>query len=906
MSKRKKIVYDVMVFLIACLLLLSIFLSVGIFSGNSSVLISDAYEQYYELILYWKRILSGESSFLYTFGTSAGMSVLPTIAYYLMSPFNLIFRFIPDSQIQLWMHIVIILKIGLAGMTCFLLLSEENRKTRPAVLGVLSLCYALCGWSIGYCYEIIWLDNLYLLPLVVMGLNRIVDGKKPWLYVISVFLSIMCNYYLGYMICLFSLLYFFTSVKKKESDRKIRVSRWITFLFVSLGAGLSTMFIMWPTVRSMMSTGRMAKSSLIRLIFFPPESLAKLFFGTSDGDYMNRQYAYLYTGILPVVLSVSYFFNRGVRKEERKWDFILWIVLLVSFLFGPFYYMWHALTIPADLAGRFSFLFSLVSVMIAARAYEHLKTARTRDYVIPCVALTALAVCYFLFPVSYLARISILLTLLFSVVYLLLLASKKRSYQPVLCMLVIIEVFANGAIMMSAWKDMFGNYDVINESHDVITNIYSQIEDDSFWRAADGRNYSPLEFLPTDIHASSTFLSSLTSSFPTMVNQLGYPDSFNAYNYSDDTTEIADLFLDHKYLLTDGNRSYYQTLDQFDEQTGYEMITSENEMEKRYLQENDLVFGIGTMVASGEAEEFDKETENTLVYQNRLFQAMTGLSDNVLVEQELTGSGYEYTYQANPDTDYYLYTRFDREDAYQIKVYVNDEVYRTFDPEYTPVFLNYIHLEKNEGTVRIRIEMDGSSWHDEPKLYALNRDVFLEGVSILQNHQVTDTAIDENGKISFSANAEDGFETVYVSVPYEKGWSVYVDGQPAEVLSLYSGMMGVRLESGKHEVQFVFHTFAIKQGIILGLSGILLLLIYGLWGRKLCDLTTEKLAVHGKLWMILLRISELLVISAVFAGYFLYPDNARCRPLTAAVYCLIIGMMIYQKKRQLNKKGKKE
>ncbi len=892
-TKRKGILLQALsAFALTFAAVLAIFMLQGVFTQGRSLLVSDGYVQYYQLTLYYKQILSGARSSVYTFSTGTGMGVLPTVAYYLMSPFNLFYIFIPDGSVQLWMHIFIMIKIALAAMTMYILLASEHDRTPAVLLLAFSFMYALCGWAVGYCYEVIWTDHLYLLPLVTLGLNRLVAGKSPWLYVCSVFMAIMCSYYLGYMFCIFSLLYFIVRVHTHTENAKERGERWMTFLLSSLGAGLSTMFIMWPTVRSMASdSGRMAKSLPFRIDFFGPEALSKIFFATSDPDYINMTNGYLYHGISTVILSGAYFFNPAVPASERKWNGLLFGILYLSLIFAPLYYIWHALTIPSCLAGRFTFIVSFVSVLLAVQSFDKRRKAPVYAYLIPAGVLTLLGVIYAIRPVDYVSWISIGATVLFAWIYAFLFSRPGKMPQAVILVMaaiMIIESFINGAAMLKAWDKE--DFRIINTYNERKKQELSVIQDDSFYRVADGAAYSSLESMNSGYNGSTTFLSSLTNSFPTVANLLGYPDRLNSYWYSDDATEITDIFLDHKYVISDGSRNMYETVSQYTIEAGHNGLQLQNPDRTRLIQRNDMVFGIGAMTVSAEAEPFD-ENENTLDYQNRLFKAMTGLDEDVLRTVPMNASADNtWTYTADENSDYYLYARTDRKFNYLIKVWLNGKMIRSYDTECNPLMLNYVHLSRAQGNCELKIEMDENTvWHDDPKLYVLDAEVLNKGVRILQSRSFKLTELSEGGILKGTAGASAQAPYLYLSIPYERGFSALVDGQPAEIIRMYNGMTGIEMTPGEHTVELRFSVIAKNQGLILCAIGILCLIVTFLLGDRLAKRTGRFFASHEKMLHRLSISSVALVLAGVYAVDFLYGYNRAWRPVMIALPLLAAG-----------------
>lgn len=106
-----------------------------------------------------------------------------------------------------FMSYLVILKIGLCGVTACLYL-QKHFQTDRGVTALFSCFYALCGFMAAYNWDIMWLDCCILLPLIMLGLERLVKEGKWGLYCISLSLSILTNYYISIMICIFLVLYF--------------------------------------------------------------------------------------------------------------------------------------------------------------------------------------------------------------------------------------------------------------------------------------------------------------------------------------------------------------------------------------------------------------------------------------------------------------------------------------------------------------------------------------------------------------------------------------------------------------------------------------------------------------------------------------------------------------------------
>ena len=66
------------------------------------------------------------------------------------------------------------------------------------------------------------------------------------------------------------------------------------------------------------------------------------------------------------------------------------------------------------------------------------------------------------------------------------------------------------------------------------------------------------------------------------------------------------------------------------------------------------------------------------------------------------------------------------------------------------------------------------------------------------NNKLTISEFKEN-YILASANLEKDL-TIYTSIPYDKGWEVYVDGEQVETFKIGNALLGFDLNKGNHEI----------------------------------------------------------------------------------------------------------
>ena len=145
--------------------------------GPNTLVWADAFYQYLDFFGWMKDILAGKQSLWYTFSSSLGQNSAGIFSYYLASPFNLLLFFFPRTKIQVFFNIVIGLKMSACSCTMAVYLQERVRKLQPCFVLILSLCCGLMQYNFSQSSNLMWIDGVYMLPLILLGVYRLVDRR---------------------------------------------------------------------------------------------------------------------------------------------------------------------------------------------------------------------------------------------------------------------------------------------------------------------------------------------------------------------------------------------------------------------------------------------------------------------------------------------------------------------------------------------------------------------------------------------------------------------------------------------------------------------------------------------------------------------------------------------------------
>ena len=233
--------------------------------GERSLAILDAKEQYISFSAFLADILRSGDSLRYSWKLLLGGPMAGLLGYYLASPFELLFLLFPEEEYLAAYDIVIALKLALSGLTMALWL-KGKKGIQPSSL-LLSTAYALSGFTIVLGWCVMWLDSVYMLPLIALGLDRIAEGKRPFLYTISLGVAIIFNYYTGYMLCIFSVLYYIYLRLCGNQGRLIREDG--IFCIGSLTAALLAAGMLFPVAAAMQGSADLSFADAVREYTYP-------------------------------------------------------------------------------------------------------------------------------------------------------------------------------------------------------------------------------------------------------------------------------------------------------------------------------------------------------------------------------------------------------------------------------------------------------------------------------------------------------------------------------------------------------------------------------------------------------------------------------------------------------------
>ena len=384
-----------------------------------------------------------------------------------------------------------------------------------------------------------------------------------------------------------------------------------------------------------------------------------------------------------------------------------------------------------------------------------------------------------------------------------------RLRRPlVLCLaaVTIFDLYGNSLAILNGLDTQFGyeSYSSYRTFKDELTDLLQSTADDGdFYRIGQAVERTKNDAIGFGFNGMTHYSSAYNSSINALLSRMGCAQTYFWSSYFG-STMVTDALFSVRYVLSDQSVS-----------TEYSMITENN---LAALYENPFAISIGAAV-SGEALGDFVFADDPFENQNQLVQALTGTDDKCFLSVDaeiVSGSGYtEYSFLSDGIPVYAVFSG-----GGSGSLYVNGEYRLSLFTSDTQC-VQYIGTFDAGQEIHILAQSQGDV---EGNICKLDMDVFKAAVDALKASEFAVEAYG-NRKVTGSVTAEDG-DVLFTTIPYDTGWSVYIDGEEAESTIFASALMTVPLTAGVHEIELVFTAPKRILGMVISLgAGLILLLL---------------------------------------------------------------------------------
>ncbi len=844
--------------------------------GDGSVLVLDLNAQYvffYEALREW---VWGDASLLYSFGRSLGGEFMGIYAYYIASPFSYIVALFPRNCMLEALLTIFLLKAGCCGATFGFYLHKTAPKKNKLAIVTVSVMYAMCAYCVVQQHNSMWIDAVMWLPLLTYGIEELIKKGHFRLYVVSLAVTMMSNFYIGYMVCLYTLFYFFFYYFKTNTNHENNPYREKKHFFKSfLRIGIYTIIalgaaaVIWLSAYYALSFGKNEftnPSWTFKAKFTLMEFLTKLLPGSFD-TVRPEGLPFVYCGLPMLFLVPVYFLAKKISIREKIFSVGLIGFFVASFCLGPLDLIWHGFQNPNWLNYRYSFMLCFALLLMTYHALCELDTIKSRwFFTIGCgIGLFAIIAEKFNFPSYFKANgkldtfqfvwFTLIATAVYAVVLYLICANrekkaKSRSLSLILLFVICIEMTINGISNAYAL-----DRDVVYSTHPSYNNFLSDIRpvtdeiqktDTSFYRSEKTSFQRVNENMGLNIRGVSNSTSTLNASTIEFLDQMGYAAGSHWSKYMCGTP-LNDSLLGIKYIY-DKNEQIYET----------ELYYNHQMMEEHYelALEGDvysafrnpyalsLAYVVDDAINSIHLEDYANPYERL----NAMITAMVGETEEIQIFRPITDveishnncktssiakhTKYEpevtsrdaqihFIYTAEEDCNLYFYlpTDYPREASMKVNSidfgYVAKDNYTYGETVRNRMIGNYKAGDK----VLISLTLNKENLYvrrNVPVIYQFDWDLFEATIARLAQSQLI---IDEEYSETYlpgTLTTQENGQTVLATIPYDKGWIVTVDGVEVETYETMDALTAFDVESaGTHEIVLQYRPKIFAYGMII-------------------------------------------------------------------------------------------
>lgn len=790
-------------FFVPVLVLVVIFAQRGIFPfGEECFLRTDMYHQYAPFFSEFQYKLTHGGSLLYSWDIGMGVNFSALYAYYLASPMNWLVALCPRQFLIEFMTVLIVIKTGLSGLS-FTWYLRKHTGTREFGSCFFGIFYALSGYMAAYSWNIMWLDCILLFPVILFGLERLVKEKKGMVYCIALGLSILSNYYISIMICIFMVIYAAVLVilypPKKGKEFAATAGR---FTLYSLLAGGLAAVVLLPEIYALQATasGNFDFPKTVSSYFSIFDMIAR-HMGNVQTEIGLDHWPNIYCGVAVLMLLLLYLGNKNIKIKEKAVYFSLLLFFYASFSVNVLNFIWHGFHYPNSLPCRQSFIYIALVLVMCYKAYLELKNTPWKHIVMAFWGAAAFVILaeklvdneeQFHFAVFYAAIL--FLALYTGCIYLY--HSRKWCRDGVL-LAVLGLVFCESAVNMAVTSIPTTSRTAYVKDNEDTMLLADSIRSSVFYRIEKGESRTKNDGAWMNFPSASLFSSVASAAMSDFFKNVGCESSTNAYSVKGSTPFIDALFAARYGIYPD-----QQPADSLKEQIGRQG--------SMWLYENKHTLPVGFVMPQDMETNWVLDSGNPANVQNDL-SSVLGVS-NLLVPAEGVSEGKKFTFTADASGDYYVYVTNKKVEEVSAEI---GERSLSFDNVDRGYFLELGYLPKGQEVI-LQSKTDGNPamqaeiWRFDPE--AMEEIYQCLSQSPLELSSWTDTGL------AGSINTPEG-GTMFTSIPYDKGWKIWVDGTAVSGRPVFDAFLGVDLEPGEHKIRLSYEPQGLKTGaVITGVS----------------------------------------------------------------------------------------
>lgn len=805
--------------------------------GEHSLFRSDVKGQYFEYWIYMRNAFMGKDSFIYSFTKSIGGNVFGIWSYYLLSPYNILFLISkPESYIDIF-TLMTYLKILSASLALYAFSKYKTENSQIKIFA--SIAYGLMGYVVAYQMNIMWLDGVILLPIIAIGVIKIIKENKFNTYIISLALALITNFYIGFEIFLFISMYFIYELILSEEKNKFKtILRFALYTAISIGIASIVIVPTYFVIKGGKGSGLiLAKSDILKRNFKFIEFLPKFLIGseTKSQIYGNGT-PIAYCGILTLVLTELFLLSKKIQIKEKILTIIFIVIMILIMNNKLLNLIFHGLKETTGYPYRYAFCLSFLLILASLRVGDYIKEIEVSKLVI--ILLTNLLIGIFMLMQNYkfIETQYITISMIIAATYIItILIDKKINIMPIIGLVLCIELLINYKFTFKELEDNEAKLNKYMSSYSEFKDPVKEIidNDKEFYRMEKTSNFYLNDSLMLNYkgisHSSSTFDKNVSD----LLKKIGYSYYMDWPSYGRGNTIITDMLFNIKYKI-----SNYEDEEYFKNERTYG---------KHHLLKNEKHLPLG-FISDGYIKQLEEQLKSPFEMQNKILNNLTNSNENYFKDIEVKRIKYnnlnkinENEYQRKDESSnieleineidnkniyFYINTNYELDNP-AFKIYVNNEFYDDYAGAAKNGILN-INNKHKVNNIKIYFMTNEKIDIKEIQIKAIDKTAFETAYTKIQ--QSTNNIKYKNETLTMDVNAnKDGY--LNIMIPNEYSWQIKIDGKETKQLS-DSEFISVKINQGQHKIFMQYKLKGRKIAVSLCILSITALIILNLYSIK--------------------------------------------------------------------------
>ncbi len=552
--------------------------------GDGSVLVLDLNGQYVYFFEALRNFFKGDASLLYSFSRAMGGEFLGIYAYYLASPFSFLVCLFPKERMLEGLLTLFILKTAICGGTFGYYMHRTSKKPRAVAILIFSTFYALSSYAVVQQHNTMWIDAMMWLPLISLGIEELIKRGKFRLYTITLAVTLFSNFYIGYMVCIYCLFYFFlyyVAHGGAEGDGNPNGERLhfgkslLRMAFFSLLAiGMALVILLGAYYSLSFGKSTFSNTQWVWNLNFDILDLLYKFLPDSYDTVRPDGYPFVYCGVLTLLLLPAYFLSKRFPMRQKICSVVFIFVFIASFSLTVPDLFWHGFQRPNWLNYRYSFMLCFYLCVLSCRALEAFETVSLRVVAgtggflaLLCVLLQKYTDEAYVNPEDYTCIWFTILAIVFYLSILGVLRSGKGRQVACVALAVVVcaETYLNGLWSMNSLDQdvIYTSYSTYNsyleETRPIVEAVQSK--DQGFYRMETARDRRLNDCMALNLRGLSGSTSTLNQETVLFLQKMGYASQSHWSRYLGGTP-VNDSLMGIKYIVADDTQeefaSYYE------------------------------------------------------------------------------------------------------------------------------------------------------------------------------------------------------------------------------------------------------------------------------------------------------------------------------------------------------------